>query len=65
MKCFENRGMDKAAQTFMENVFLAVLEFILEEGVDKALRHLSDITEEDVRVFPNVRNALKERGMLK
>lgn len=65
MKCFENRGMNKAAQTFMENVFLAVLEFILEEGVDNALRHLSDITEEDVRAFPNVKNALKERGMLK
>ena len=65
MKCFDNKGMNKAAQTFMENMFLAVLEFILEEGVDNALHHLSDVREDDVRVFPNVMNALKERGMLK
>lgn len=65
MKCFENRELDKATQTFMENVCLAMLEFILEEGMDNALRHLSDVTEEDVRVFPHVRVALKERGILK
>ena len=49
----------------MENTFLAILEYILEEGVDNALAHLSDVTEEDVKVFPHVRNALKERGILK
>ena len=65
MKCFENKGMGKASQKFMENVFLAILEFILEEGVDNALQYLSDVTEDDVRVFPHVRNALMERGMLK
>ena len=65
MECFENKGVDKPVQKFMENTFLAILEFILEEGVDSALSHLSNVTEEDVRVFPHVRNALKERGMLK
>ena len=57
--------MDKPVQKFMENTFLAILEFILEEGVDNALCHLSDVTEEDVRVFPHVKNALMERGILK
>ena len=65
MKCFENKGVDKATQTFMENMLMAILEFILEEGVDNALLHLSDVTDEDVRVFPHVRDALKERGILK
>ena len=65
MECFENNGLNKPAQTFMENVCLALLEFILEEGIDEALTHFSDLTEEDVRVFPHVRSALKERGMLK
>ncbi len=65
MKCFENKGADAPVQKFMENALLAVLEYILEEGVDGALAHLSNITEEDVRVFPHVRNALQERGMLK
>lgn len=65
MKVFENIGLKKPEQEFMENVFLAVLEFILEEGVDNALYHMSDVTEEDVRAFPHVKNALKERGMLK
>ena len=57
--------MNKPVQTFMENTFLAILEYVLEEGVDNALCHLSDVTEEDVRAFPHVRNALKERGLLK
>ena len=65
MKCFENKGVDKATQTYMENMLMAILEFILEEGVDNALLHLSDVTDEDVRVFPHVRDALKERGILK
>lgn len=65
MKFFDNKGMDKPTQRFVESVFLALLENILEEGVDNTLSHLSDLTEEDVKVFPHVRNALKERGMLK
>ena len=65
MEFFENKGLHKPEQKFMENMFMAVLEYILEEGVDNALRHLSDVTAEDVRVFPHVRDALKERGMLK
>lgn len=65
MKSFENKGMDKPVQTFMENTFLAILEYILEEGIESALSNLSDVTEEEVRVFPHVRDALKERGMLK
>ena len=65
MECFENKGLKKPEQTFVENVFLVVLEYILAEGVDNALTHLSDVTEEDVRAFPHVRDALKERGMLK
>ena len=65
MKFFDNKGTSGAVQTFMENTFLAILEYILEEGVDNALAHLSDVTEEDVKVFPHVRNALKERGILK
>lgn len=65
MKCFENTGVGKAEQKFMENMLLAILEFILEEGIDNALLHLFDVTDEDVRVFPHVRDALKERGILK
>lgn len=65
MESFENKGMDKPVQKFMENTFLAILEYILEEGIDNALSNLSDVTEEEVRVFPHVRDALKERGMLK
>lgn len=57
--------MDKASQRFAENMFLAILEYILEEGVDNALYHLSDASEEDVRVFPHVRDALKDKGILK
>lgn len=64
MKIFENRGLGKAEQTFIENVFLGVLEFVLAEGVDNALSYLSDLTENDVIVFPHIRDALKGKGLL-
>lgn len=54
MEAFESKGMAKSVQTFMENSFLAILEYILTVGVDEALMQVADVKEEDVRVFPHV-----------
>ena len=56
--------MQKSVTTFLDNSTLAILEYILEEGIDGALAHFKGISEDDVRVFPNVMRALKERGYL-
>lgn len=65
MRVFENKGMAKSAQKLLKNTFLAVLEFILTEGVEGVLGHISDATEEEVGVFPHVAQALREKGFLK
>lgn len=65
MKDFENIAKDNPSQTFMENTFLVILEYILIDGMDNALCHLSDVSEEDVKMFPHVMKALKEKGILK
>lgn len=54
----------KAAATFLDNATLAILEYILEEGMEGALAHFKGITEEEIKVFPHVVQALKERGYL-
>ena len=64
MEAFENQGAKKSVQTFMENTYLAILEYILQVGVDEALLRIADAKEEDIRVFPHVVKALRERGLL-
>lgn len=54
----------KSVATFLDNSILAILEYILVEGVDGALEHFKDINEDDVRIFPHVAQALRERGYL-
>ena len=56
--------MPKSLATFLDNSTLSILEYILVEGIDGALAHFKGISEEDVRVFPNVMRALRERGYL-
>lgn len=56
--------MKKSAATFLDNATLAILEYILEEGIDGALAHFKGVDEEDIRVFPHVVQAMKERGYL-
>lgn len=56
--------MSKSMATFLDNSTLAILEYILEEGIDGALAHFEGVAEDDVRVFPHVAQALKERGYL-
>lgn len=65
MGIYENRGLDKPIQTFMENATLSILNYILEEGIDTTLSHFSNLSEDDVKPFPYVANALRERGLLK
>lgn len=54
----------KATATFLDNATLAILEYILEEGMDGALAHFKGVSEEEIRIFPHVVQALKERGYL-
>ena len=61
MEFFANKGLGEAQQTFIENVFLAVLEYILTEGIDAALGHLSDVPVDILRLFPHIEKALKEK----
>ena len=56
--------MPKAVTTFLENSTLSILEYILSVGIDGALEQFKGINEDDVRVFPKVMQALKERGYL-
>ena len=65
MEAFENQGARKSVQTFMENTYLAILEYILQVGIDEALLRVADANEEDVRVFPHVAKALQDKGFLK
>ena len=65
MKLFENKGMSKANQKLVETLMLAFLEYILAEGLDNALLALSGVTEDEVRVFPHLKQALNEKGLLK
>ena len=61
MEFFANKGLGKAQQTFVENVFLAVLEYILTDGVDAAICRLSDVPADILRLFPHVEKALREK----
>lgn len=65
VEVFENKGMQKSVQTFMENTLLAILEYILQVGVDEAISQVADATEEDIRCFPHVAKALRDKGFLK
>ena len=65
MDIFENKGLDKPVQTFMENTTLSILNYILEDGIDGVLSRFSDLSEDDVKPFPYVEKALSERGLLK
>lgn len=65
MNIFENKGLDKPVQTFMENTTLSILNYILEEGVEGALNHFSGMLEDEVKHFPYVAKALRDRGLLK
>lgn len=56
--------MPKSVADFLDNSTLAILEYILVEGVDGALAHFKGVNEEDIRVFPHVVQALRERGYL-
>lgn len=56
--------MPKSMADFLYNSMLAILEYILEEGIDGALAHFKGVNEDDIRVFPHVVQALKERGYL-
>ena len=56
--------MKKSAATFLDNATLAILEYILEDGIDGVLAHFKGIDEEDLRVFPHVVRAMKDRGYL-
>lgn len=65
MDIFENKGLGKPVQTFMENTTLSILNYILEDGIDGVLSHFSDLSEDDVKPFPYVAKALRERGLLR
>lgn len=65
LEIYENKDLSKPVQTFMENATLSILEYILVDGIDGALEHIADISEEDVRPFPHVTKELLERGLLK
>lgn len=56
--------LPKSTADFLDNSMLAILEYILEEGVDAALAHFKGANEDDIRIFPHVVQALKERGYL-
>ena len=56
--------MQKSIADFLDNSTLAILEYILVEGVDGALAHFKGANVDDIRVFPHVVQALKERGYL-
>lgn len=56
--------MKNSSANLLDNVTLAILEYILEEGIDGALAKYKGVTEEEIRVFPHVVQALRERGYL-
>lgn len=51
MKDFENIAKDNPSQTFMENTFLVILEYILIDGIDNALCHLSMYRRKMLKCF--------------
>ena len=56
--------MRKFRDSGVQGIVLRVLEYILTVGMDKVLSDMSDVTEEEVRDLPHVKNALKERNMI-
>lgn len=57
-------GVDAPVRTFLMNTTLAVLEYILTEGVEGLLDSFVGISEDDIRGFPHVMKAMKEKGLL-
>ena len=61
MKGFENYALDVAHQKLLTTITLSILEFILEEGVDKLVDMMSDTPIDDLRMFPHVAKAIEDR----
>ena len=57
-------GVDAPIRTFLMNTTLAVLEYILTEGVDRVLDSFAGVSEDDIRVFPHVMKVMKDKGLL-
>ena len=57
-------GVDAPVRTFLMNTTLAVLEYILTEGVDGVLDSFVGVNKDDIRVFPHVMEAMREKGLL-
>lgn len=57
----ENVGLDKPAQEFVKNVMLVLLNYILEDGLDAAIEKVADVPEDELKVFPHLYKAIKER----
>lgn len=55
---------DKPVNEAVTNVTLAVLEYVLEVGIDGALKSVEDVSERNLSVFPHVREALEKRKKL-
>lgn len=64
IESFKNKGYDKPIETCAKNTFLAIMEYILEVGVEEALLQLKGASLEEVEIFPHVAKALKDRGLL-
>ena len=56
---------EKPMCQFVEKVALAIVEYILQEGMDEMLEQCAGITKEQCLIFPNVAKAMKEKGVLK
>lgn len=56
--------MPKSMTTFLDNTTLAIPEYILEEGIDGVLARFKGVDEDEIRTFPHVVSALRERGYL-
>ncbi len=46
-------------------LLLISLNYMLEVGIDVVLERFSNATEDDLKEYPHVVDALKERGLLK
>lgn len=56
---------DNPINEAVTNVTLAVLEYVLEVGIDEALKSVEDVSERNLSVFPHVREALEKRKKAK
>lgn len=55
-------NLKKPAQTFLTNVSLTILEYILEVGIDEAIDKVADTPDETLNVFPHVKKAIEKRA---